>query len=270
MQTVRAEKVTKAKALEIQYLAAGQAGNLNSSLTVQFDSQRIRDALLEYPALGGQVLPLMLYELSRLLVKYPALTAFYENGNIYYYDAVHLALAMDLGKGLKAPVIKHINELEPIQVYERVQDLASRYMSNELAPEELAGGTFTVSDLSSENILHFQPLINQRQAAILGVGGDRHLKGFPMTLTLVFDHRILAGREAGMFLNELKSRLLSYDMDNLPETNKHRMLNTVVCGRCAISLSELYRDYQRDAVMYLHMNNDGAQDYICYQCATTG
>jgi len=262
--------VTKAKALEIQYLAAGQAGNLNSSLTVQFDSQRIRDALLAYPALGGQVLSLMLYELSRLLVKYPALTAFYEHGNIYYYDAVHLALAMDLGKGLKAPVIKHINELEPIQIYERVQDLASRYMSNGLAPEELAGGTFTVSDLSSENILHFQPLINQRQSAILGVGGDRHLEGFPMTLTLVFDHRILAGRAAGMFLNELKSRLLSYDMGNLPETNKYRLLNTVVCGRCAISLSELYRDYQRDAVMYLHMNNDGEQDYICYQCATTG
>ena len=267
---LRSEKVTKAKALEIQYLSAGQAGNLNSSLTVQFNSQRIRDTLQGFPALEGQVFPLILYELSRLLLKYPALTAYYENEKFWFYDAVHLGLAMDLGKGLKAPVINHVDELEPIAIYDRVKDLAFRYMSNDLAPEELVGGTFTVTDLSSENILYFQPLVNQRQSAILGVGGDGHLPGFPMTLTLVFDHRILAGREVGIFLNELKSRLLSYEMDNFPETAKHQTLDTVVCGRCRVSVRELYEDYQTGAVMYLHMNDNGQQDYICCLCAAMG
>lgn len=208
---MRASKTPKIKKLEIEALTSGQMGNVNSSLTVEFRSAGVRRALRELDAFNGQVLPLILFEFSRLLEKEPFFTAFYNAGHVYHYDQVNLGVAIDLGRGLRVAVVREANRLLPIELYERVTDFTLRYMDNKLTEEDLTGGSVTVTDLSSQNIRAFQPLINQHQAVILGVGGDAGLEGHPMSLTLVFDHRVLTGREVATFLAELKERLLNYE-----------------------------------------------------------
>ncbi|MGA7933189.1 MAG: 2-oxo acid dehydrogenase subunit E2, partial [Kovacikia sp.] len=121
---LRSEKVGKSKQLEISLLTAGQAGGINSSLTVQFNSAGIRQTLEEMGSLNGQMLPLILFELARLLEEYPLLTAYYEAGQIYYYDRIDLGLAIDLGKGLKVPVIRSVNQLSPSEILEAITDFA--------------------------------------------------------------------------------------------------------------------------------------------------
>ncbi|NEP00042.1 MAG: 2-oxoglutarate dehydrogenase [Symploca sp. SIO2E9] len=264
---LRSEKLGKAKQLEISLLTAGQAGNINSSLTVQFNSAGIRQTLEELGSLNGQILPLILFELSRLLEEFPVFTAYYEGGQIYYYDQVNIGLAMDLGKGLKVPVVHNANLLSPAELLEAVTDYATRYLENRLSVEELLGGTITISDLSNENILHFQPLINQNQSVILGIGGDSSLDGYPMSLTLVFDHRVSAGREVAQFLNNLKQRLLSYELTNLPATESVAKTKNVQCSKCLIDLNSLYQNFGRDALMQVHIDEQGNTAYICHVCA---
>jgi 2-oxoglutarate dehydrogenase E2 component (dihydrolipoamide succinyltransferase) len=263
---LRSEKVSKSKKLEISLLTAGQSGGINSSLTVQFNSASIRQTLQELNSLNGQMLPLILFELARLLEEYPAFTGYYENEKIYYYDRIDLGLAIDLGKGLKVPVIRGANQLSPTELLEAITDFATRYLDNQLSVEDLTGGTITISDLSSENILHFQPLVNQNQSVILGIGGDSSIEGYPMTLTIVFDHRILAGREVALFLNALKSRLLSYQLTNLPETESNARTRDISCSHCLIDLQSLYQKFGRDALMHVHVDDKGQTAYICHVC----
>jgi len=264
--SLRSEKVSKSKQLEISLLTAGQSGGINSSLTVQFNSAGIRQTLEEMGSLNGQMLPLILFELARLLEEYPTFTAYYEAGQIYYYDRIDIGLAIDLGKGLKVPVIRNANQLSPSELLAAITDFATRYLENQLSVTDLTGGTITISDLSAENILHFQPLVNQNQAVILGIGGDKNIDGYPMTLTLVFDHRLLAGREVAMFLNALKDRLLSYELTNLPETQKAANVKDIHCSRCLIDLESLYQKFGKAALMHVHIDEHGQTANICHVC----
>jgi len=263
---LRSEKVSKSKQLEISLLTAGQSGGINSSLTVQFNSAGIRQTLEEMGSLNGQMLPLILFELARLLEEYPSFTAYYETGQIYYYDRIDIGLAIDLGKGLKVPVIRNANQLSPSELLEAITDFATRYLENQLAITDLTGGTITISDLSAENILHFQPLVNQNQAVILGIGGDKNIDGYPITLTLVFDHRLLAGREVASFLNALKNRLLSYELTNLPVTQRAVSLKDIQCSRCLIDLESLYQKFGKGALMHVHIDEQGQTANICHIC----
>ncbi|GAB4239014.1 MAG: 2-oxoglutarate dehydrogenase complex dihydrolipoyllysine-residue succinyltransferase [Stanieria sp.] len=263
---LRSEKISKSKKIEINLLSAGQAGRINSSLTVQFNSEGIRQTLAETGSLNGQILPLILFEFSRLLEEYPVFNAYYEAGRIYYYDRIDIGLAMDLGKGLKVPIIRNANLLSPVEIQETVTNYATQYLDNRLDPADLMGGTVTVTDLSNEGILHFQPLLNQNQAIILGIGGDSTIEGYPLTLTVVFDHRISSGREVASFLNELKKRLLSYALSNLPETQKLAKTKNIQCSKCLIDLHSLYQKFGSEALMQLHINEQGETDYICHVC----
>ena len=263
---LRSEKVGKSKQLEISLLTAGQSGGINSSLTVQFKSASIRQTLDEMGSLNGQMLPLILFELARLLEEHPTFTAYYEAGQIYYYDTINLGLAIDLGKGLKVPVIRGANQLSPAELLEAITNFATRYLDNKLTVDDLTGGTITISDLSTEKILHFQPLVNQNQAVILGIGGDSSIDGYPMTLTLVFDHRLLAGREVALFLNTLRDRLLSYQLTNLPTVEKAMRVKDVQCSRCLIDLESLYQKFGKSALMHVHIDTQGQTANICHVC----
>lgn len=210
---VKSKKISASKKLEISLLEAGQSGNINSSLTVQFKSEKIKKVINDRGTFNGQIFILILFELSRLLEEFPALTAYYEEGNIYYYDRVNIGIAMDMEKGLKVVVIKNANHLSNMQLTEELTNKGIKYLEDKLSIDDITGGTITVTDLSGEGIIHFQPLINKNQSAILGIGGDESFEGYPMTLTIVFDHRVLTGREVSMFVNKLKNRLLSYAPD---------------------------------------------------------
>lgn len=212
--SLRSEKVGAPKRAEIEALSKGQKGQLISSLTVSLDADRILKSLRKYSAFQGQPLPVILYELSKLLSVTPGLTAYYEEGRIFYYDAVRLGVAIDLGKGLKVVTIRDADRLLPIQFAEKMTDAARRYLENTLGMDDLTGSTFTVTDLTGQGIHHFQPLLNEYQSGILGVGGDLKSSRPFITFSLAFDHRVLSGREVGQFLVALKNGLEGYQFES--------------------------------------------------------
>lgn len=208
--SLRNEPISLSKRAEIEALTRGQLGNIISSLTVQFSATSLYSLLARQQLFGSSLQPVLLYQLSQLLLKSPLFTAFYHEGQLKLYDQVNLGIAVDLGKGLKVVTVNDAQKLLPQEFFEILTDISLRYMNQEITVEELSGSTFTVTDLSGQNILCFQPLLNQYQSAILGVGGDRSLPGSPVSLTLAFDHRVLTGREVSLFLNELKASLLQW------------------------------------------------------------
>ncbi|MFB3818703.1 MAG: dihydrolipoamide acetyltransferase family protein [Candidatus Methylomirabilales bacterium] len=129
---------------------------------------------------------------------------------------VNLAFAVDLGEGLVAAVIKQADRKSLGELAKAARDLAERGRAGKLTPDEMADGTFTVTNLGGYGIEGFTPIINQPQAGILGVGriaekpvvlnGGIHVRSM-VTLSLVFDHRLIDGAPAAKFLAKVKELL---------------------------------------------------------------
>ena len=270
---VRTTRLSLAKQAEVESLVIGESGNVTSTLTVFFDSAAIRERLAREKLFDGSLQPLVLYETARLLVRHPNLTAWCEDGHVHHYDAVDLGVAFDLGRGLKVVTFRDAATLSAMQLFEKTIDVGLRYLDNRLGPDELTGSTFTVTDLSGFDVLHFRPLINGRQSAILGVGGDAAQPGHPMTLSLTFDHRVSNGREGAEFLSALKERLTSYaPVPAAPSPTSEGLhslpaATAIRCDRCAIDLPTYYRDFPQDAWMLAYFREDGTLGSVCHRCA---
>jgi len=157
------------------------------------------------------------------LKEYPRLNATLdiEAGEISYPDGEHLGIAVDTPKGLIVPVIKGAGDLSVTGLAKKIADLAARTRANHIMPDELSGGTFTISNYGSAGTLFDTPIINQPQAAILGVGkmtrrpivvdddrlGEIVAVRDMVYLSLSYDHRLVDGADAARFLNAVKARL---------------------------------------------------------------
>ncbi|MDV6012729.1 2-oxoglutarate dehydrogenase, E2 component, dihydrolipoamide succinyltransferase [Haloechinothrix sp. LS1_15] len=144
-----------------------------------------------------------------------------EAQQITYFDAEHLAVAVDTDRGLISPVLHNAGELNLAGLAARIADLADRTRTNKIKPEELSGGTFTVTNLGSNGALFDTPIINQPQSGILGVGsvvkrpvvvsdsenGDSIAIRSMAYLALTYDHRLIDGADAGRFVTTIKKRL---------------------------------------------------------------
>ena len=144
-----------------------------------------------------------------------------EERTITYPDAEHLGIAVQTDRGLLVPVIKDAGDLSIAGLAKRIADLAARTRQNKVTPDELIGGTFTITNYGSAGTLMDTPIINQPQVAILGTGAlvkrpvvisDARLGEViairdMMYLSLSYDHRLIDGAEAAQFLSTLKSRL---------------------------------------------------------------
>jgi pyruvate dehydrogenase E2 component (dihydrolipoamide acetyltransferase) len=129
---------------------------------------------------------------------------------------VNLAFAVDLGEGLVAAVIRDADRKSLGDLAKAARDLAERARAGRLAPDDMADGTFTVTNLGTVGVESFTPIINPPQAGILGVGkimekpvvlnGGIHIRSL-MTLSLVFDHRLIDGAPAARFLAKVKELL---------------------------------------------------------------
>ncbi|MEK9496134.1 condensation domain-containing protein [Photorhabdus sp. P32] len=216
---ITTEPIEVSKQAEIRILSEAQNGSLPSSVTVQFNSTRLREKLQNNANSSGQMFPYLLWILGITLQDWPQLLSYYEKQKIHRYNIVNIGIAIDMNQGLRVPVIRQINQLTLQNVETAVAYYVSRYHENKLSPEDVTGATFTVSDLSGQNVLHFQPMLNKRQCAILGIGGDKDLDGYPMSLTLAFDHRVLTGTIAARFLNDFKRRLLTSNTSQLHVSN---------------------------------------------------
>src|SRR5262249_39078421 len=136
---VRTERISRAKHAEIAALSVGAGANINSTLSVRFDSAPIRVRLAQERLFDGNIQPLVLHEISRLLQQWPQLNAFYAEEAVHFYPRVDLGLAMDLGKGLKVVTIPQADQCSPTQIFERTLECGQRYLENALRPEELSG-----------------------------------------------------------------------------------------------------------------------------------
>ena len=140
---------------------------------------------------------------------------------ITYSDAVHLAVAVDTPRGLLVPVIRNAGDLTIAGLARKIQDVANRTRDNKVTPDELSGGTFTLTNTGSRGSLFDTPIINQPQVAILGTGAvvkkpvvvkgedgsDQIAIRQMVYLALTYDHRIVDGADAARFLSTMKLRL---------------------------------------------------------------
>ncbi len=166
-------------------------------------------------------LPFICLAAVETLKQYPTLNASLDGESVVYHGAEHLGIAVDTERGLLVPVIKDAGDLNIAGIARKISDLAERTRLNKVTPDELGGGTFTISNIGSNGSILDTPIINQPQVAILGtgaivkrpvvvrddIGHDTIAIRSMMYLCLTYDHRIVDGADAGRFLSALKSRL---------------------------------------------------------------
>jgi pyruvate dehydrogenase E2 component (dihydrolipoamide acetyltransferase) len=153
---------------------------------------------------------------ARALAAEPRINCRLDGQAVRVRREVNLAFAVDLGEGLVAAVIKQADRKSLGELAKAARDLAERGRAGKLTPDEMADGTFTVTNLGGYGIEAFTPIINQPQAGILGVGriaekpvvlnGGIHIRSM-LTLSLVFDHRLIDGAPAAKFLAKVKELL---------------------------------------------------------------
>jgi pyruvate dehydrogenase E2 component (dihydrolipoamide acetyltransferase) len=144
-----------------------------------------------------------------------------EAGQIIYHDDEHLGIAVDTERGLMVPVIRNAGDLNIGGLARKIADLAARTRAGQVSPDELAGGTFTLTNTGSRGALFDTPIINQPQVAILGTGavvkrpvvmedpalGEVITVRSMVYLALTYDHRLIDGADAARFLTTVKDRL---------------------------------------------------------------
>ena len=150
---------------------------------------------------------------ARALRQHPGLNACLVEDEIRVYQAVNIALAVDTSRGLLAPVIRDADRLDLLAIQKAGDELIARALAGKSLPDDFSGGGFTITNLGAFDIDGFTPIINQPQAAILGVGriasrpvdvgGAVGLRQM-MTLSLSFDHRLVDGGPAARFLQRVK------------------------------------------------------------------
>ncbi|WP_144717787.1 2-oxoglutarate dehydrogenase, E2 component, dihydrolipoamide succinyltransferase [Agrococcus jejuensis] len=157
---------------------------------------------------------------------HPIINASDDGEEITYPDVENLSMAVDTERGLLTPVIKDAGKLDLRGFAEQIADLASRTRDNKLGPDELAGGTFTLTNTGSRGALFDTPVVFQPQRAILGVGtvvkrpvvvsvdGQDSIAVRSMVyLALSYDHRIIDGADAARYLTQVKQRLEAGDFE---------------------------------------------------------
>ena len=166
-------------------------------------------------------LPFFAVAVCEALKQHPVVNASVEGEHITYHGAEHLGIAVDTDRGLLVPVIKDAGDLNMGGIARRIVDVATRTRENKISPDDLGGGTFTITNTGSRGALFDTPIINQPQVAILGVGavvkrpmvvkgedgGETIAIRSMVYLALSYDHRIVDGADAARFLGTLKERL---------------------------------------------------------------
>jgi 2-oxoglutarate dehydrogenase E2 component (dihydrolipoamide succinyltransferase) len=156
------------------------------------------------------------------LAAYPALNASLDlaAGTVTYHGEVNLGVAVDTDRGLLVPVVRDAGDLSVAGLARRITDLADRTRTNRVSPDELSGGTFTLTNTGSRGALFDTPIVNQPQVAILGTGSvvkrpivisdggsDVIAIRSMVYLALTYDHRLVDGADAARFLTAVRSRL---------------------------------------------------------------
>jgi len=189
----------------------------------------IKDKFLADEGQKLTLTPIFIDVAARALHEFPMINISVDGNNIIRKKNINIGMATALPDGnLIVPVIRNANEKSLTGLARSVNDLAERARNNKLKPDEITGGTFTITNFGSYNNLAGTPIINQPQAAILGTGAVRKMPAVIetpdgdviairniMILSLSYDHRVIDGALAGKFLNRVKDILENYTADEI-------------------------------------------------------
>ncbi|WP_033342205.1 2-oxoglutarate dehydrogenase, E2 component, dihydrolipoamide succinyltransferase [Catenuloplanes japonicus] len=226
----RTEKLTRTRATIAKRMVESLQVSAQLTTVVEVDMTKIaklraqvKDAFQQRHGVKLSFMPFLALATVEGLQQHPVVNSRIdqEAGTVTYFDAEHLAIAVDTPKGLIVPVIKDAGDLNLGGLAKRIADVAERTRNNKIGPDEISGGTFTLTNTGSRGALFDTPIINQPQVGILGTGsivkravvvddpelGEIIVPRSMMYLALSYDHRIVDGADAARFLTTLKERL---------------------------------------------------------------
>jgi pyruvate dehydrogenase E2 component (dihydrolipoamide acetyltransferase) len=226
----RTEKLTRMRATIARRMVESLQVSAQLTTVVEVDVTRIArlraKAKNDFVAKHGvklSYMPFFALAAVEALREHPTVNASIdqEAGTVTYHDGEHLAVAVDTPKGLIVPVIRDAGDLNLAGLAKRIADVAERTRANKISPDELSGGTFTLTNTGSRGALFDTPIINQPQVGILGTGavvkravvvddpnlGELILPRSMVYLALSYDHRLVDGADAARFLVTMKERL---------------------------------------------------------------
>ncbi len=211
-----AQDISPRKLAEIEAISHNKE-YIVSSVTMTCSASKLKEAILKAKSelrinlSSGEFLS---FRIALSLKKFPLLNSYFHAGKFMVYKMVNLGIAINVGNELLVPVIKNASGIPLSQFAEEYKQHIMKTVKNALIVEDMDGGTFTVSDLSATGVLSFQPLINARQSAIVGIGseydscaqhGGKLSHDSKINLTIAFDHRITDGKYAAEFLADVIS-----------------------------------------------------------------
>lgn len=173
-------------------------------------------------------LPIFIDAATKAILEFPFVNASVNETNIILHKSINIGIATALpNDNLIVPVIKNADQLNLIGIVKSLNDLAQRARANKLKPDEIQGGTFSITNLGTFGTLAGTPIINQPQVAILGIGaihkkpaviettqGDAIAIRHKVILSFAYDHRIIDGMYAGKFLNKLSHYIEHFSFDH--------------------------------------------------------
>ena len=222
------EKMSRLRKVIAQRMVESLQVSAQLTTVVEVDMSRIatlrarsKDAFREREGVSLSYLPFLALAAVEALKAFPNVNASIDGDQIVYHDHEHLSIAVDTDRGLIVPVVRNAGDLNIAGLARAIADVAERTRTNKITPDDLAGGTFTITNTGSRGALFDTPIINQPQVGILGTGalvkrpvvvsdadgGDTIAVRTMMFLALSYDHRIVDGADAARFLEAMRRRL---------------------------------------------------------------
>ncbi|MEM7346087.1 MAG: dihydrolipoamide acetyltransferase family protein [Chloroflexota bacterium] len=183
--------------------------------------QRLKQSNEALGVQGVTLNDLILFAVARLLPQYPDMNAHFLGDTIVQHRNANLGFAVDTPRGLLVPVIHRANQLTLKQLAQESKRLATAAQAGTISPDDLAGGTFTISNLGSFGVESFTPVLNPPQVGILGVGninlkpvqGENEVEFIPhIGLSLTINHQAIDGAPAARFLQALGQGIAEFDL----------------------------------------------------------
>ena len=222
------EKMTRLRKVIAQRMVESLQVSAQLTTVVEVDMTkvaRVRDAAkADFANREGtklSFLPFIALATAEALKAHPGINASVEGEEIVYHGQENLSIAVDTERGLLTPVVKNAGDLNVAGLARAIADVADRTRNNKITPDDLSGGTFTITNTGSRGALFDTPILNQPQVAMLGTGaivrrpvvittddgGETLAIRSMMYLALSYDHRVVDGADAARFLGTVKARL---------------------------------------------------------------
>lgn len=223
---VRREKMSKMRWLTAEHMLKSVRTSPHVTTTFEIDLERVvahrnrvKDAFFAESKVKLTFTPYFILAAVHALKKFPEVNASIDGDDILFKDDINIACAVAIGTGLIVPVIKRCNNFGLTEVALGLSDVANRARNKELRPDDVKGGTFSITNPGMYGSIHSQPIINQPQVAIMSVGAiierpvviNREIAVRPICqVGLTFDHRLIDGEGGAKFLAEVKLFLETY------------------------------------------------------------